>query len=185
MSSPEIASATKPSLAQDWLNALRYWLRGRKGVIALIVLGGRDRSRAQLELAGGGRHRAASSGRAAVRRDVRSRPVHEQDERRFVLDVRRAPPIVGTPTPDVVAACRVRAAEGAPVSPCPKPARCRTIRPSATSNGRRTNNRKSRRKGSDMRKHLKTLLVASTIGGRPGRSAGPLRPRLRWRATAR
>jgi hypothetical protein len=38
MSSPETASATKPSLAQDWLYALRYWLRGRNGVIALIVL---------------------------------------------------------------------------------------------------------------------------------------------------
>jgi hypothetical protein len=38
MSSPETASTTKPSLAQDWLSALRYWLRGRNGVIALIVL---------------------------------------------------------------------------------------------------------------------------------------------------
>jgi hypothetical protein len=37
MSSPEIASATKPSLGQDWLNALRYWLRGRRGVAAMIV----------------------------------------------------------------------------------------------------------------------------------------------------
>jgi hypothetical protein len=38
MNSPETATATKPSLAQDWLNALRYWLRGRNGAIALIVL---------------------------------------------------------------------------------------------------------------------------------------------------
>jgi hypothetical protein len=38
MNSPEAVTATKPSLAQDWLNALRYWLRGRNGVIALIVL---------------------------------------------------------------------------------------------------------------------------------------------------
>jgi hypothetical protein len=38
MNSPETATATKPSLAQDWLSALRYWLRGRNGVIALIVL---------------------------------------------------------------------------------------------------------------------------------------------------
>jgi hypothetical protein len=38
MNSPETLGATKPSLAQDWLNALRYWLRGRNGVIALVVL---------------------------------------------------------------------------------------------------------------------------------------------------
>jgi len=38
MSSPEMAGATKPSLTQDWLSALRYWLRGRNGVIAAIVL---------------------------------------------------------------------------------------------------------------------------------------------------
>jgi len=38
MSSPEAARATKPSLAQDWLSALRYWLRGRNGVIGLLVL---------------------------------------------------------------------------------------------------------------------------------------------------
>lgn len=38
MSSPETASATKPSLAQDWLYALRYWLRGPKGIAALVVL---------------------------------------------------------------------------------------------------------------------------------------------------
>ena len=38
MNSSETATATKPSLAQDWLNALRYWLRGRNGVIALMVL---------------------------------------------------------------------------------------------------------------------------------------------------
>lgn len=38
MSSPETAGATKPSLAQDWLSALRYWLHGRNGVIAMIGL---------------------------------------------------------------------------------------------------------------------------------------------------
>jgi hypothetical protein len=38
MSSQETVNATKASLAQDWLSALRYWLRGRNGVIALIVL---------------------------------------------------------------------------------------------------------------------------------------------------
>jgi hypothetical protein len=38
MTSPETASAPRPSLAQDWLRALRYWLRGRNGVIALMVL---------------------------------------------------------------------------------------------------------------------------------------------------
>ena len=38
MSSPDTAGATRPSLAQDWLHALRYWLRGRNGVIALVVL---------------------------------------------------------------------------------------------------------------------------------------------------
>src|SRR5919106_4856214 len=38
MSSRETAGATGPSLAQDWLSALRYWLRGRNGVIAMIVL---------------------------------------------------------------------------------------------------------------------------------------------------
>ena len=38
MNSPETATAPKPSLAQDWLNALRYWLRGQNGMIALIVL---------------------------------------------------------------------------------------------------------------------------------------------------
>jgi hypothetical protein len=37
MNSPETLGA-KPSLAQDWLNAVRYWLRGRNGVIALLVL---------------------------------------------------------------------------------------------------------------------------------------------------
>jgi hypothetical protein len=35
---PETISPTKPSLLWDWLNALRYWLRGRNGVIALVVL---------------------------------------------------------------------------------------------------------------------------------------------------
>jgi hypothetical protein len=38
MSSPETASANTPSLVRDWLYALRYWLRGRNGVIALVVL---------------------------------------------------------------------------------------------------------------------------------------------------
>jgi hypothetical protein len=38
MSSQGTMNATKGSLAQDWLNALRYWLRGRNGVIALILL---------------------------------------------------------------------------------------------------------------------------------------------------
>jgi hypothetical protein len=38
MSSPEMAGATKSSLTQDWLSALRYWLRGRNGVIGMIVL---------------------------------------------------------------------------------------------------------------------------------------------------
>jgi hypothetical protein len=38
MSLPKTAGATRPSLAQDWLHALRCWLRGRKGVIALIGL---------------------------------------------------------------------------------------------------------------------------------------------------
>jgi hypothetical protein len=38
MNSQETVSATKASLAQDWLNALRYWLRGRNGVIVLLVL---------------------------------------------------------------------------------------------------------------------------------------------------
>jgi hypothetical protein len=38
MSLPETAGATRPSLAQDWLQAIRYWLRGRNGVIALIGL---------------------------------------------------------------------------------------------------------------------------------------------------
>jgi hypothetical protein len=38
MNSPETATTTRRSLAQDWLSALRYWLRGRNGVIALIGL---------------------------------------------------------------------------------------------------------------------------------------------------
>jgi hypothetical protein len=37
MSSPQVASAAKPSLARDWLDALRYWLGGRRGMAALIV----------------------------------------------------------------------------------------------------------------------------------------------------
>jgi hypothetical protein len=35
---PETVSPVKPSLLRDWLHALRYWLRGRNGVIALVVL---------------------------------------------------------------------------------------------------------------------------------------------------
>jgi hypothetical protein len=35
---PETISPTEPSLLREWLNALRYWLRGRNGVIALVVL---------------------------------------------------------------------------------------------------------------------------------------------------
>jgi hypothetical protein len=38
MSSPETAGATRPSLAQDWVSAVRYWLRGRNGVITIIAL---------------------------------------------------------------------------------------------------------------------------------------------------
>jgi hypothetical protein len=38
MSSPETAGVDTPSLARDWVYALRYWLRGRNGVIALVVL---------------------------------------------------------------------------------------------------------------------------------------------------
>jgi hypothetical protein len=37
MSSLETASVTKASLAQDWLDALRYWLRGRRGAAVLVV----------------------------------------------------------------------------------------------------------------------------------------------------
>jgi len=37
MSSPETADAAKPSLAQDWLHALRYWLRGPRGLAALVL----------------------------------------------------------------------------------------------------------------------------------------------------
>lgn len=38
MSSPETASVKRSSLAQDWLNALRYWLGGRRAVIGVVVL---------------------------------------------------------------------------------------------------------------------------------------------------
>ena len=38
MSSPEMAGATKLSLAQDWLSALRYWLRGWRGPIIFVVV---------------------------------------------------------------------------------------------------------------------------------------------------
>jgi hypothetical protein len=37
MSSPETAGTTEPSLARDWLSALRYWLRGPKSVAVLVV----------------------------------------------------------------------------------------------------------------------------------------------------
>ena len=37
MSLPETAGAAGPSLAQDWLYALRYWLRGPKGIATLIL----------------------------------------------------------------------------------------------------------------------------------------------------
>jgi hypothetical protein len=37
MSSPERAGATGPSLAQDWLYALRYWLRSPKGIAVLAT----------------------------------------------------------------------------------------------------------------------------------------------------
>lgn len=37
MTSPETAGATERSLAQDWLHALRYWLRGRRGVAILVL----------------------------------------------------------------------------------------------------------------------------------------------------
>jgi hypothetical protein len=37
MTSPETAGVAKPSLAQDWLYALRYWLRGPKGIAVLVV----------------------------------------------------------------------------------------------------------------------------------------------------
>jgi hypothetical protein len=37
MSSPETASVARSSLARDWLYALRYWLRGRRGAAVLVV----------------------------------------------------------------------------------------------------------------------------------------------------
>jgi hypothetical protein len=37
MSSPQVAGENTPSLARDWLHALRYWLRGRRGVAVLVV----------------------------------------------------------------------------------------------------------------------------------------------------
>lgn len=37
MISPETPSTTKPSLSQDWLYALRYWLRGPKGIAVLVA----------------------------------------------------------------------------------------------------------------------------------------------------
>jgi hypothetical protein len=38
MRSLKTAGANTRALARDWLYALRYWLRGRNGVIALVVL---------------------------------------------------------------------------------------------------------------------------------------------------
>jgi hypothetical protein len=40
MSSPETLGTAKPSLAQDWLAALRYWLGGRRGLIVLAAVVG-------------------------------------------------------------------------------------------------------------------------------------------------
>jgi hypothetical protein len=37
MGSPETAGSPGRSLAQDWLYALRYWLRGPKGIAALVL----------------------------------------------------------------------------------------------------------------------------------------------------
>lgn len=37
MNSPETAGATGRSLTQDWLYALRYWLRGPRGLAALVL----------------------------------------------------------------------------------------------------------------------------------------------------
>jgi hypothetical protein len=37
MSPPETASVSRSSLAQDWLGALRYWLRGRRGVAVVVA----------------------------------------------------------------------------------------------------------------------------------------------------
>lgn len=38
MNMPEKVAAQEPSLAQEWLHALRYWLGGRRSVIALAAL---------------------------------------------------------------------------------------------------------------------------------------------------
>jgi hypothetical protein len=38
MSSPELAGATKPSLAQEWLRGLHYWLRGWRGLILFVAV---------------------------------------------------------------------------------------------------------------------------------------------------
>jgi hypothetical protein len=37
MTPPETTSPIQPSLLRDWLDALRYWLRGRRGVGVLVV----------------------------------------------------------------------------------------------------------------------------------------------------
>ena len=38
MSSPQTASAGRSSLAQDWLYALRYWMRGRRALLLLVAV---------------------------------------------------------------------------------------------------------------------------------------------------
>ena len=38
MSSTETVGPAKPSLAQDWLYVLRYWLRGRRGLLILVAV---------------------------------------------------------------------------------------------------------------------------------------------------
>jgi hypothetical protein len=38
VNTPEKVAAQEPSLAQEWLHALRYWLGGRRGVLALATL---------------------------------------------------------------------------------------------------------------------------------------------------
>ena len=37
MSSPEMVGATKRSLAQDWLSAVHYWLRGWRGLTVFVA----------------------------------------------------------------------------------------------------------------------------------------------------
>lgn len=40
MNTPQTAATAKPSLVQDWLSALRYWLGGRRGLIVLASVVG-------------------------------------------------------------------------------------------------------------------------------------------------